>query len=249
MATQKGILKVKGTIGGITFYQTSDGYLVREKGGVDPSRIKKDPRFARTRENMEEFKSAAKAGKLLRDSVRGLMAYASDKRVTARLTQIMSHVLKHDTINFRGRRVPVQGLTTTDGRGLLNGFNFNNASVLGAVLFKQWTLNTATGVISIADFNPMEHLAVPEGATHFSICGAMEMIDFDTRIWDVKLTNIVNAAIANVVSQIALTPVSLPTGTGIKLFYLKIEFFQMVNTMQYQLRNGMFNVLSIIEVE
>jgi hypothetical protein len=116
MATQKGILKVKGTIGGITFYQTSDGYLVREKGGVDSSRIKKDPRFARTRENMEEFKSASHAGKLLRDSVRGLMAYASDKRVTSRLTQIMSHVLKCDSINLRGYRVPVQGLTTTDGR-------------------------------------------------------------------------------------------------------------------------------------
>jgi len=50
MAQQKSILKLKGTIGGITFYKSKDGYLAREKGGVDASRIANDPGFARTRE-------------------------------------------------------------------------------------------------------------------------------------------------------------------------------------------------------
>ena len=49
MAQQKSILKLKGTIGGITFYKSKDGYLAREKGGVDASRIANDPGFARTR--------------------------------------------------------------------------------------------------------------------------------------------------------------------------------------------------------
>ena len=35
MARQKGIIKLKGTIGDITFYKTKDGYLAREKGGID----------------------------------------------------------------------------------------------------------------------------------------------------------------------------------------------------------------------
>ena len=39
MARQNGIIKLKGTIGGISFYKTSDGHLAREKGGVDKSRI------------------------------------------------------------------------------------------------------------------------------------------------------------------------------------------------------------------
>ena len=34
MAKQKGIIKLKGTIGDITFYKTQDGYLAREKGGI-----------------------------------------------------------------------------------------------------------------------------------------------------------------------------------------------------------------------
>ena len=59
MAQQKSILKLKGTIGGITFYKSKDGYLAREKGGVDASRIANDPGFARTRENGAEFANAA----------------------------------------------------------------------------------------------------------------------------------------------------------------------------------------------
>jgi hypothetical protein len=41
MARQKGIIKLKGTIGDITFYKTQDGHLAREKGGIDAGRIAK----------------------------------------------------------------------------------------------------------------------------------------------------------------------------------------------------------------
>lgn len=39
MARQKGIFKIKGTIGDVTFYKSGDGYLVREKGGIDAKRM------------------------------------------------------------------------------------------------------------------------------------------------------------------------------------------------------------------
>jgi len=51
MAQQKGILPVKGTLGNLTFYKSKDGYLIREKGGLDAKRIASDPAFQRTREN------------------------------------------------------------------------------------------------------------------------------------------------------------------------------------------------------
>jgi len=51
MAKQKGIIKLDGTIGGITFYKsTQDGYLAREKGGVSADKIANDPVFQRTKE-------------------------------------------------------------------------------------------------------------------------------------------------------------------------------------------------------
>jgi hypothetical protein len=70
MARQKGIIKLKGTIGDITFYKTQDGHLAREKGGIDASRIASDPAFQRTRENGSEFGRAGKAGKILRTALR-----------------------------------------------------------------------------------------------------------------------------------------------------------------------------------
>lgn len=77
MARQKGIIKLKGKIGDISFYKTQDGHLAREKGGVDGERIANDPAFVRTRENGAEFGSSANSGKTLRDSIRTMMMTAS----------------------------------------------------------------------------------------------------------------------------------------------------------------------------
>jgi hypothetical protein len=43
MAQQKGILPLRGTMGNITFYKSKEGYLAREKGGVDANRIATRP--------------------------------------------------------------------------------------------------------------------------------------------------------------------------------------------------------------
>src|SRR3989344_57567 len=96
MARQKGIIKLKGTIGDISFYKTQDGHLAREKGGVDASRIANDPAFVRTRENGEEFGASAASGKLVRDAFRSMMMSASDNRVTSRLTKVMSDIKNFD---------------------------------------------------------------------------------------------------------------------------------------------------------
>jgi len=45
-----------------------------------------------------------------------------------------------------------------------------------------------------------------------------------------------------------LTPTALPTGTGNTFYLLKVEFFQMVNSIQYPLRNEKHNAVAIIGV-
>ena len=62
MSEQKGIIKIKGTVGDLTFYKSQDGFLVREKGGVEKERIANDPAFVRTRENGKEFGASGNAG-------------------------------------------------------------------------------------------------------------------------------------------------------------------------------------------
>lgn len=120
MAQQKGILPLRGTIGNITFYKSKDGYLAREKGGIDAKRIATDPAFQRTRENGMEFGTAGKAGKLLRNAVRVLIQNASDSKMVSRLTREMMKVIKADELSPRGQRNVINGEPA-----LLEGFEFN----------------------------------------------------------------------------------------------------------------------------
>ena len=109
MAQQKGIIKLDGTIGGITFYKSQDGYLAREKGGVSADRIANDPNFQRTRENGAEFGAAGKAGKLLRTAFRNILQNSADNRMVGRLTSEMVKVIQADLTSVRGLRNVLDG--------------------------------------------------------------------------------------------------------------------------------------------
>ncbi|HYK56953.1 MAG TPA: hypothetical protein VEV15_10835, partial [Flavisolibacter sp.] len=83
MAKQRGIIKLEGTIGDITFQKTQDGYLAKEKTSIPASRIATDPAFQRTRENNAEFGRAGKAGKALRNALRGALQKTADGRMVS----------------------------------------------------------------------------------------------------------------------------------------------------------------------
>src|ERR1044071_8134387 len=111
MAQQKGIIPLQGTLGNITFYKSKDGFMAREKGGLDANRIANDPAFQRTRENGAEFGRAGRAGKLLRAALPALIQNISDGRMIARMVKEMMKVIKADTTNPRGYRNVIDGDT------------------------------------------------------------------------------------------------------------------------------------------
>ncbi len=250
MARQNGLLKIDGTVGGMTFYRSKDGNMVREKGGVSKERIANDPAFARTRENGAEFGTAGTSGKLMRDSLRPLMLNSADGRVTSRVTALMAQMQKLDVVSVRGKRNvggAIAGANAATAKAMFKNFNFNKAVVLGAVLYKPYAVNTTTGVITIANITPINDIAFPAGATHVSFSGAFGNLNFATSVVDVRYTNVVNMQINSGLTTVTLTPSAAATGTGVKLFLLKVEFFQLINGVQYSLKNGAFNALAIIE--
>lgn len=248
MARQKGIIKLKGKIGDLSFYKTQDGHLAREKGGVDASRIANDPAFVRTRENGAEFGSSATSGKTLRDALRTMLMTASDNRVTSRLTKVMTDIKNLDTASVRGERSVGVAIAQANAKALLKGFNFNNRAILGSVLFKPYAVNTGTGEITINGLVPINDIVFPAGATHMSIKGSWAKVDFANNVYDVQMSNIVNMPLDGAVNNIVLTPAAAPAGAGTDLYLLQIEFFQEVNAVQYSLKNGAYNALSIVEV-
>ena len=55
MSKQKGIIKLVGNIGGMSFYTSNGEYLARTAGGPTKERIATGSNFVRTRENNAEF--------------------------------------------------------------------------------------------------------------------------------------------------------------------------------------------------
>lgn len=248
MAQQKGIIPLQGTIGNITFFKSKDGYLAREKGGVSAQRIATDPAFQRTRENGAEFGRAGKAGKLLRNAIRGLLLNTADSRMVARLTREMIKVLQADATNPRGLRNVIDGEAE-----LLENFDFNVNSKLSTTLFAPFaaTIDRVTGelAVNMPAFVPLNMISAPSGTTHFKVTSAGIEIDFtqQTYVVDTQVTaelpwnNLATAVISlvNNISANSTHPLFLALG---------IEFYQQVNGSMYSLKNGAFNALSLVKI-
>lgn len=125
MAKLKGILKIEGTLGDITFYKGKDGdYVAKTKSGVSKKQIEKDPAFARTRENGSEFGSVAHSGKLIRLGSSVLINKAKESTLNNRLVQILTKVKNLDVVPIRGSRQVAVGLATAEGKAFLKGYDF-----------------------------------------------------------------------------------------------------------------------------
>ena len=249
MAKQKGIIKLEGTIGDITFFKSKDGYLAREKGGIPADRIANDPAFQRTRENGAEFGRAGKAGKILRNAIRGLLQNASDSKMVSRLTQEMMRVIHEDTTNARGLRNVIDGEAE-----LLEGFDFNINGKLGTTLYAPFTavIDRVAGTLTanVPAFVPLNMIAAPGGTTHFKIVSAGAEVDFENENfvvdsketgilpWDANATAVINQV--NAVTANSAHPLFLALG---------IQFYQQVNGQMYPLKNGAFNALALVKVD
>lgn len=248
MAKQKGLLKVQGSVGGINFYKSQDGYRLRELTSLDGARIKTDAAFQRTRENGSEFGSAAKAGKLLRDTFTTLLISGSDNRIISRLLKAMVDVQKADTTSVRGQRTVTKG-----NLALLEGFECNIGAPFSATMKAETVVGidrpTGKATVSINPFIPQKLIMAPTGATHFKIVTAAAAIDFDSgdKTVDYQATAELPWDI-NATAAISLQ-CTLPAASTKPLFVmLGIEFVQSMNGIYYPLNTGNVNALKVAKV-
>lgn len=246
MAKQTGVITLKGPVGRLSFYKTRNGYLAREKGGVEKSRIMNDPRYARTRENIREFTDNATSSKLLRDALRPVISQIGDKRFNLRITQMLMQVLKSDEVNVRGDRRVKEG-----NWELLRDLELNAGSSLGSTLY--FELQTSNGAASfdvqLPAFVPRDMIAIPGGATHFRLSATGVGLDFDQSTRTVVQAS---APVHSVLDAFTVQTLSVAksqlAGTHFA-FLLSVEFIQLVNGVEYAINNGAHNAAKIILVE
>lgn len=250
MARQTGIIKLKGTIGDITFYKSKDGYMARQKGGIEKERFLNDPNFQRTRENAAEFGRAGKASKALTTAIRPVLSKTKDPRMISRLVKAMMQVIKADQVSDRGERNVLDGELI-----LLQGFDFNGNARLSATVYAPYSasIDRENGVlaVNVPSFVPDSQIVAPGGTTHFRLVSAGVEVDFENETFVLE-----QSASAEVVfNNTATTAIALSNDIGIEestkplFLVLGIEFLQEVNGSFYALNNGAFNALNLVLVD
>lgn len=166
MAKNNSFIRLEGTLDGLTFFRKNGENFVKTKSRVSRNRILNDPAFKRTRENMQEFGGANKAGKSFRDSFASIARLVSDSSLTGRVGGVMRRLMNNGA-GLRGQR----NVNLVDNTEPFIGFNFDvskpfdsqfNAPSTGP------TINAGRDTVtwSLPDFNTDTYIRQPEGATH-----------------------------------------------------------------------------------
>jgi len=175
MSKQLGVIKLKGTIGGISFYQSDGEHLARLANGPDKSRIDTDVAFQRTRENNAEFGGSAVAAKALRISLTSAMQVIADSKISSRLTQLFKAINMKGT-GTRGQR----SILVSANQSMLVNFELDVNKSFSSVFNAPYTVTNGAdrndATLTVAAFIPASFVAAPAGATHFRLIHAIGII-------------------------------------------------------------------------
>ena len=247
MAKQAGYIKLEGTIGDLSFYKNRDGnFIARRKGGVSKERLLNDPKFQRTRENMQEFSTAATAAKFLKNAFREIELKSNGGKLHNRLYSIAMKVVKSDPVSDRGSRRFELG-----DMGLLLGFEFSEKSVFGNVMKKQLQVaeDEASVTVTVPELVPTKYLLYPKGSTHYRLSLIRAAVNFTANTFYTEIATIVPRLLNNQAAPEVTMTLPKPAVEGENYFYaLTLEFLVQVNGNQYDLNDVSQNPAFILSV-
>ncbi|MDP4266786.1 MAG: hypothetical protein Q8880_05075 [Bacteroidota bacterium] len=251
MSKQVSIIKLKGTIDGITFYQRAGQYFARKATSLDKNRIASDPNFVRTRENDNEFGGCASVTKSFRRGFAEMITSMPDMFVTGRLVKLFKEInILADGV--RGER-PVN---LSEHKEMIEGFEFNDKTRFSGIFTAPFTVaasaDRTSSTLNVVAFNPANYVKAPKGATHFRLINYIAVLsDFQANATSKKyypvdaLNDTLNAvtfsdyfpvdvnipAPTTVVATLPGAPV-LPANVSV-LNAVGIEFYQEINLKYY----------------
>lgn len=125
MAELKGVLKITGKLGGLSYYEMNGKIIVRKPGGFDGDRIRKDDKYVNVRNNASEFGRCSKFGGKLRRALQPFVKDLNDPQLHGRMAKMLHGVMKLDTLSGKGDRTVQRGLQQAESRKMLGGFVWN----------------------------------------------------------------------------------------------------------------------------
>lgn len=263
MSKQKGVIKLVGNIGGMSFYTSNGEYLARTAGGPTKERIATGSNFVRTRENNAEFGGAAKVGKALRTALSSVIQTMGGSALTSSLTKLFKSI-NAKASGVRGERPIALTANKAQAKGLELNEKISFTSVFNAPHSVMSDADRVQITFTIPAFIPKNFINAPSGATGFRLVGAVGWLSdysFDSSTLtyepDVPEQNSTSITEYSAIQPIdnngtsitltAIAPGGLVPQTGISVLCgLGIEFYQKVDNVDYLLAQG--NAMRIIEV-
>jgi hypothetical protein len=173
MSTNKGLIRLRGSIGGFTFYKAYGRELVRRTAGPSREQIMSDPTFQRTRENLAEFGGCSKIAKAFRTSL-AEVSQLTDGQFGNRLTKLFKHLsLLHK--EMQGQRPMMLSQHRADFRNFECNITNKLPDTLAASLI---TGHNEQRTVATVTMQAMQTSAVnmPAGATHFRLVQALGLV-------------------------------------------------------------------------
>jgi hypothetical protein len=247
VAKQKGLIKIRGTIGDLSFYTTQYGDIVRRKWGPDKDTRKNNPAFDKAEKNSTEFGGCSASGKIFRRAVAEILDGITDSELNIRVNSLMFAVKNLDVKSVHGKRNVGTGLLNPKAIALFKDFNFNKDALLGSILRAPCVIDKDTGRITIKGVSEKGAIKFPKGATHACLRAGWARIDFNEKKSEFKITKVKLLARDSKQKNLVLKPSTVPKIKGRNFFILRISFHQDQYGKQYAIESKKCNAAAVID--
>ncbi|RAR72926.1 hypothetical protein [Flavobacterium aciduliphilum] len=236
MATQKGILPLVGTLGGVNFYYRKGKPVARKAGGgFNGKAIKTKPNMVRVRENGSEFGHCSRVKSAFRQALYPFLEHYSDGRLHGRMMSLFQEIKKLDTVSARGLRTVENGILTLEGRALFKSFRFTPSFIFEHKVPMKAHYD-AEGCVYTIEHLDLSQVKFPKGATHIELKFGVLGVAFDARIYNMFMAPPMVFEKGEHPGTFAMTPTHLPEVGLHRFAFLGVCFYQELHGVRYVLR-------------
>ena len=226
MAKINAPFTIKGTLGGISFFNTSDGNIAREKGetGITKKQFAENPVFDHIKKHGKEFGSCAIKSKVFRAMAKEFYDQAKEGSFAGRVNSLLFRILEEDPKNEKGQRQLERGLETVDGLDLLLNFEANKTRTLKKICKKEVNFNWEKLTLNFDTINPKKDIKWPKTeANTMYIQLAISNWNYEKQKFETLYSNQLSFQKVNEVLPLNWT-IGLPKEKNIRLAHICISF-------------------------
>ena len=236
MATQKGIVSLVGTVGGVNFYFRKGKAVARKAGGgFSGKAIKTKASMMRVRENNSEFGHCSSVKKQFRIALFPFLKNYFDGTLHGRMMQLFQGIKNCDVVSERGTRKVGNGILTPSGLEMLRDFVFAPKCIVGQVVPMKASYDAVSCVYDVVDF-AISLVKFPKGATHLELQFGVLGVDFDADVYNLFLAAPMVFEKGVEVGGFSMVPTVLPDAGLHRFAFVGVGFYQEVNGEEYVLK-------------